>query len=56
MDVCVVLDVRTIAWNITWHAGQKGLQQYKWIKGENPGIKKKKNPTGVMDICVVVVV
>jgi hypothetical protein len=38
MDVCVVLDVRTIARNIRRHAGQKGLQQYKWIKGENPGI------------------
>jgi hypothetical protein len=32
MDVYVVLDVWTIAWNIRWHAGQKGLQQYKWIK------------------------
>jgi hypothetical protein len=43
MDVCVVLDVWTIAWNIRWHEGQKGLQQYKWIKGENPGINKKKS-------------
>jgi hypothetical protein len=42
MDVCVVLDVWTIAWNIRWHAGQKGLQLYKWIKGENPGIIIKK--------------
>jgi hypothetical protein len=42
MDVCVVLDVWTIAWNIRWQAGQKGLQQYKWIKGENPGINAKK--------------
>jgi hypothetical protein len=32
MDVCVVLDVWTIASNIRWHAGQKGLQQYKWIR------------------------
>jgi hypothetical protein len=46
MDVCVVLDVWTIAWNIRWYAGQKGLQQYKWIKGENPGIQKKKIPPG----------
>jgi hypothetical protein len=44
MDVCVVLHVWTTAWNIRWHAEQKGLQQYKWIKGENPGIIKKKNP------------
>jgi hypothetical protein len=42
MDVCVVLDVWTIAWNTRWHAGQKGLKQYKWIKGENPGINTKK--------------
>jgi hypothetical protein len=46
MDVCVVLDVWTIAWNTRWHAGQKGLQQYKWIKGENPGINKKKSCLG----------
>jgi hypothetical protein len=36
---------------------KKGLQQYKWIKGENPGIKKKKikkkNPTGGMDVCLL---
>jgi hypothetical protein len=26
---------------------KKGLQEYKWIKGENPGInKKKKIPPG----------
>jgi hypothetical protein len=27
-----------------------------WIKGENPGISIKKNPTGGMDVCVVFVV
>jgi hypothetical protein len=32
---------------------KKGLQQYKWIKGENPGINKKKNPTGGMDVCLL---
>jgi hypothetical protein len=42
MDVCVVLDVWTIAWNIRWHAGQIGLQQYKRIKGQKPGISTKK--------------
>jgi hypothetical protein len=34
---------------------KKDFKQYKWIKGENPGIKKKK-PTGGMDVCVVYVV
>jgi hypothetical protein len=53
MDVCVVLDVWTIAWNISWHAGQKGLQQYKWIKGENPGINTKTNPAGGMYVCLL---
>jgi hypothetical protein len=28
-------------------------EQKNWIKGENPGISKKKNPTGGMDVCVV---
>jgi hypothetical protein len=56
MVVCVVLGVWTIAWNIRWHAGQKGLEQYKWIKGENPGFNTKQNPTGGMDVCVLFVV
>jgi hypothetical protein len=33
--------------------------EQKWMKGENTGIskkKKKKNPTGGMDVCVVFVV
>jgi hypothetical protein len=31
----------------------KGLQQYKWIKGENPGINKKKIPPGHGCLCCV---
>jgi hypothetical protein len=39
-----------------WHEGQKGLQQYKWIKGKPQELIQKKNPTGGMDVCVVFVV
>jgi hypothetical protein len=35
----------------------KGFKQYKkkWIKGENPrtGKKRKRNPTGGMDVCLL---
>jgi hypothetical protein len=49
--------VWTITWNIRWHAGQKGFQQYKWIKGENPGINnKKKSRLGHVCLSVVSVV
>jgi hypothetical protein len=30
--------------------------EQKWIKGENQGISKKKNPTWGMDVCVLFVV
>jgi hypothetical protein len=51
MDVCVVLDVWTIAWNIRWHAGQKDFNSTNGSKGKTQELKQKKNPAGVMDIC-----
>jgi hypothetical protein len=41
MDVCVVFDVRTVAWNVKWHEGRKVLKVQKWIKGEKPRTGKK---------------
>jgi hypothetical protein len=47
MDVCVVLVVRTIIWNVKWHEGRKGFKQYKnGSKGKNPRTEKKKTPVG----------
>jgi hypothetical protein len=42
MDVCVVFVVRTVAWNVSDMKGRKRTNtEQKWIKWENPGIKKK---------------
>jgi hypothetical protein len=48
MDVCVVLDVRTVAWNVKWHEGRKDLNSTKIDqRGKNPDRqKKKKIPPG----------
>jgi hypothetical protein len=34
--------------------GRKGINtEQKWIKGETPGIREKKNPTEGMDVCLL---
>jgi hypothetical protein len=44
MDVCVVLVVRTVAWNVKWHERRKDLKQYKnGSKRKNHGQAKKKS-------------
>jgi hypothetical protein len=52
MDVCVVFVVRTVAWNVKWHEGRKGLKkQYKnGSKGKTPGQTKK---TCIFKCCVL---
>jgi hypothetical protein len=46
MDVCVVFVERTVPWNVKkkWHEGRMDTKTVqKWIKGEKPGIDKKKS-------------
>jgi hypothetical protein len=39
---------------VTGKGRKRTNTEQKWTKAENPGIsKKKKNPTGGMDVCVV---
>jgi hypothetical protein len=45
MDVCVVLVVRTVAWNVNWHEGRKDLNSKKWING---GEKKSRRGHGCL--------
>jgi hypothetical protein len=50
MAVCVVFVVKTVS----DMKGRKTINtEQKWIKGENPGISIKKNPTGGMDVCLL---
>jgi hypothetical protein len=43
MDVCVVFDVRTVAWNIKLHEGRKDLNSTKMDqRGKTPDRQKKK--------------
>jgi hypothetical protein len=54
MDVCVVVVVRRVAWNVKWHEGRKDLNSIKLDqRGKNPGQAKKKSPTGGMDVCLL---
>ena len=48
MDVCVLLVVRTVAWNVKWHEGRKELNSTKMDqRGKTPDKQKKKNPRSV---------
>jgi hypothetical protein len=45
MDVCVVLVVRTVLWNVKWHEGRKDLNSTKMDQRGTPRTGKK-NPCG----------
>jgi hypothetical protein len=56
MDICVVFVVRTVVWNVKGHEGRKDLNSTKMDqRGKTPDShpKKKKNPTGGMDVCLL---
>jgi hypothetical protein len=52
---CLCCVVKRRLWTVSDMKGRKMTNtEQKWIKGENPGFsKKKKNRTGVMDVCLL---
>jgi hypothetical protein len=53
MDVCVVFIVRTVAWNVKWHEGQKDLNNTKMDQRGKPRTDKKKSHRGHGCLCFV---
>jgi hypothetical protein len=52
MDVCVVLDVWTVAWNVKLHEGRKDFNSTNGSKGKTQELIQKKNPAGGMEVCL----
>jgi hypothetical protein len=51
MDVCVVLVVRTVLWNVKWHEGRKDLNSTKMDqRGKTPDRQKKIPPGAWMSV------